>query len=394
MGHRGQQPFEERIGVPYFKELIKRLDIGDLAELFCEHNIDKKDKRQCKACRRSIYRARKRVQEREASERSYKPMEDFSIIPEVIEFRKYVKDVKGLKGWKVHMNFLERFWNWIKEDSELAALERPALWDKRHVKVIIARIRKQKIALYAPKQTLRRWFEFRENMAMLKDTLLKASRHELRSPKGTKRKIRRFTPSEYNDFIKKLDPDEAFTVNMHVALKCRTQNLFTLTWDCVDWKDTFYGFPMVTISVHQTKAKGGVTWKHCPVDLWFSYMSKELRHRYENRKSDRIIPLTRGHYEKMFQTKVSELLGRKVEPYDCRRSPSGWLRDLGLSELAIGQYVATSGEGFGFCGCGWENPEIYYNRYGVMNPLAIYNKDKRLDVAVFDGHIKTILENR
>jgi hypothetical protein len=42
---------------------------------------------------------------------------------------------------------------------------------------------------------------------------------------------------------------------------------------------------------------------------------------------------------------ISRKIGVKLEPYDCRRSPSGWLRDLYLSDIAIGQYDATTGEG-------------------------------------------------
>jgi hypothetical protein len=83
----------------------------------------------------------------------------------------------------------------------------------------------------------------------------------------------------------------------------------------------------------------------------------------------------------------------KLEPYDCRRSPSGWLRDLYLSDLAIGQYDATTGEGTGLTGSGWENPMIYYTRYGKMNPLAFYDRSKRLDMSIFDGLIHKILEN-
>lgn len=72
--------------------------------------------------------------------------------------------------------------------------------------------------------------------------------------------------------------------------------------------------------------------------------------------------------------KISKRLGKQFQPHDCRRSPSGWLRDLGLSDLAIGQYDQNSGEGVGFTGVGWENAEIYYTRYGKINPIAIYDK--------------------
>jgi hypothetical protein len=83
----------------------------------------------------------------------------------------------------------------------------------------------------------------------------------------------------------------------------------------------------------------------------------------------------------------------KLEPYDCRRSPSGWLKDLYLSDLAVSQYSATTGEGIGLTGSSWENPMIYYTQYGKTNPLATYDQSKRLDMSVFDGLIHEILEN-
>lgn len=132
------------------------------------------------------------------------------------------------------------------------------------------------------------------------------------------------------------------------------------------------------------------------MDLWFGSLSKDLKERWEKSgcpTSGNIIPFDYGDYRKLW-TKISSKMGFKLLPYDCRRSSSGWLRDLGLSDLAIGQYDATTGEGIGFAGSGWQNPQIYFNRYGKMNPLAIYDRSKRLDMSMFDGVIHKILENR
>jgi hypothetical protein len=92
--------------------------------------------------------------------------------------------------------------------------------------------------------------------------------------------------------------------------------------------------------------------------------------------------------------KISDKLGWDIRPHDCRRSAGGWLRDLGLSELAIGQYDTKSGKAVGFTGVGWENSEIYYRHYGKMNPLAIYDKKRRLDTSMFNGLINKILEQK
>jgi hypothetical protein len=48
----------------------------------------------------------------------------------------------------------------------------------------------------------------------------------------------------------------------------------------------------------------------------------------------------------------------------------------------------------GFCGVGWENPNTFYSYYGKMNPIAIYDKTKRLEVNFFNGFIRKILENK
>jgi len=153
---------------------------------------------------------------------------------------------------------------------------------------------------------------------------------------------------------------------------------------------------MVTMDVYEPKTSGGTWWTHCPVDLWFKDLSSRLKKRWEaeGRPSNgRILHYSYHGYAELWK-KLSGRLGVKRLPHDCRRSPGGWLRDLGLPDLAIGQYDATTGEAVGFTGPGWENAEIYFQHYGKMNPLAIYDSSKKLDVSVFDGLIHKILRNR
>jgi hypothetical protein len=97
---------------------------------------------------------------------------------------------------------------------------------------------------------------------------------------------------------------------------------------------------MTTIDVYESKGK--VWWRHCPVDLWFKSLSKELRKRWERLgrpNSGKLMPFDYQHYRELWRY-ISRKIGVKLEPYDCRKSPSGWLRDLYLSDLAIGQYDA------------------------------------------------------
>ena len=161
----------------------------------------------------------------------------------------------------------------------------------------------------------------------------------------------------------------------------------------LDWKDSFYGFPMVTATVFEPKTGGGTKWEHCPIDLWFAGLSEELKKRYDERTSEYVFPFTYRQYQGLWN-KISDALGQDYEAHDCRRSPSGWLRDLGLSDLAIGQYDARSGRAVGYAGVGWENAEIYFQRYGKMNPLAIYDRKQRLDTSMFNGLVNKIVQQK
>lgn len=109
--------------------------------------------------------------------------------------------------------------------------------------------------------------------------------------------------------------------------------------------------------------------------------------------NEKIIPFDYKGYCRIWH-RISKTLGVKLEPHDCRRSPAGWLRDLGLSDLAIGHYDPRTGQAIGYAGVGWENAEIYYQRYGKLNPRSIYDKKERLSIEIFNGLIQKILENR
>lgn len=92
---------------------------------------------------------------------------------------------------------------------------------------------------------------------------LRASQKDLRSPNNAKKRtIDRFTPSQVPEIMSVCDDDEQFVIKLHVTLKCRILAYFALDWSKVRWKDEFYGFPMTTIDVYESK--GNVWWKHCP----------------------------------------------------------------------------------------------------------------------------------
>jgi len=401
MGKRGARPFEERIGVDRFKELVKRLSIEDIARLYCTHHFEEEEKAKCKACKRAIYRAIKRVEQKEKAKRGLEPIEEFELIPEIQQFIEYERDVKQKRSWKAELNKLRTMWTWIKEDPELKQIQRPALWDERHIILILKKLKEKNVGLYQWKQALRRFFESQKNFELMKNPLIRASRKDMRSPKGVRRTQTEFAPSLLPKIWECLNSEEKIAIDLHLTVKSREGDrgkgsLLNIQWKHINWNDNFYGFPMATVDVYEPKTKGGTWWRHCPLDLWFSDLSARLKEKWEKLgrpKEGYVLDYSYDEYRKIWK-KISHHVGRKLEPHDCRRSAGGWLRDLGLSELALGQYNPASGEAIGYTGVGWENSEIYFQRYGKMNPKAIYNKSLRLNTQVFDGLIHKILENK
>ncbi len=292
-------------------------------------------------------------------------------------------------------------WTWIRESGkqELIETQRPILWDMNHMKYVLPKVDELQVGRYNYIQSLRQFFKSTNKDELLKEPLLAAKRKNQRSPRGPRRSKDRFTPQEYIEKIRPLlREDSLLALDLHVTLKCRESttndcSLIGLEWENVNWNDDVYGFPAVTITVHESKTNGGTDWEHCPVDLWFADLSTRLRVAYEKRTSNRIFNFKYDTYLTLYH-KLEKKLGWPIRPHDCRRSAGGWLRDLGLSELAIGQYDTKNGKAVGFTGVGWENAEIYYRHYGKMNPLAIYDKKQRLDTSMFNGLVNKIVEQK
>jgi integrase len=395
MSKRGRIGLEKRIGEERFKALLKSMSILDIAKQICEHQIDEEKKSACKACRRAIYRAKTRLEAAERQDKTFEPINEFEAIPEIKDFVEYCKGKKIIHFQKLK-NRLFRMWQWIRESQQpkLIETQRPFLWNIKHVQYVLPKVDELKFARYGHIQALRTFFESARRHDMLKETLLAARRKDLRSPKGPKRIKDRFTIEEFKRILSVLNDEEAFMVKMHVTLKCREGDrghgsLLDLKWSDINWEDTFYGFPMVTAAIFEPKTGGGTLWEHCPLDLWFADLSSRLKEKYQEKNGDYVFPIRYVEYTAIWN-KISDAIGEDFEPHDCRRSPSGWLRDLGLSDLAIGQYDARSGRAVGYAGVGWENAEIFFQRYGKMNPVAIYKKKKCLDTAMFNGLINKI----
>ena len=399
MSKRGRVPLEIKFGEVRFKALLNTISIQDLAEQICPHEVDQQKKRSCKACKRAIYRASKRLREKDKQEKTFAPIDDFENIPEIKQYVAY-SEAKHLSRKDVshHRNRLRRMWFWVRENPEFADSQRPIMWEEKHIQYILKKVGELEVSRYHWIQALRRFYEANKRSDMLKHQLLRACGKDLRSPKGPKRIKDRFTIEEFKQILSVLNDDEAFIVKMHVTLKCREGDrghgsLLDLKWHDINWEDTFYGFPMVTATVFEPKTGGGTLWEHCPIDLWFADLSSRLKEKHQEENGDYVFPVTYDEYTTIWN-KISDATGEDFQPHDCRRSPSGWLRDLGLSDLAIGQYDAQSGRAVGLAGVGWKNAVIYFQRYGKMNPLAIYERKQRLDTSMFNGLVNKIVEQK
>lgn len=391
----------KQVSLQQFEEMQKGgMTPREIATLLCQHYERDEDKAVCQACRKGIVRMAKELKELKIKNESYAPIDDFNKIPEIQKLKTMLKRCSQNVQRDIEKKIF-RMWRWIRESgrNELVRSQRPQLWGNEHIDFILAKLADLKISTYGDIQALRRLFESLDKDKFLKDRRLRASAKTMRSPNNAQRRIcDRFMPEQVPNILDFAygfanNEDDPFTIKLHITLKCRIKALLGLDWSNVRWADTYYGFPMTTVDVYEWKGK--VWWRHCPVDLWSMSLSKDLRDRWEKLgcpSSGEIIPFDYKHYQELWRH-ISRKIGVKLEPYDCRRSPSGWLRDLYLSDLAIGQYDAKTGEGTGFTGSGWENPTIYYTRYGKMNPLAIYDRSKRLNISMFDGLIHKILKN-
>ena len=398
---RKGKSLRKQVCLQQFEEMQKTLKPREIATLLCQHFENDEDKAVCPACRKAIVRMRHELEEQKRKNESFAIIDHFDKIPEIQRFIEFQK-AKGVKS-KPLVSKLKEFWEIMRSEKRLSEKQRPMLWDREVVQFLLAKIEEKHIATYGHKQALRQFFESVGKEDLRKHPLLKARKRDMRSPNGKKRLVDGFPPTQVPQILAACDDDdERFIIQLHITLKSRegkgdrNDSLLGVEWNQVRWEDSFYGFPMVTMDVFEPKTSGGTWWKHCPLDLWFNGLSSRLKERWEREgrpSNGKIFHISYLEYVKLWR-KLSERLGVKLLPHDCRRSPGGWLRDLGLPDLALGQYDGSNGEAFGYTGAGWENPEIYYQHYGKMNPLAIYDSSQKLDVSVFDGLILKILRNR
>ena len=264
------------------------------------------------------------------------------------------------------------FWQWLRKNHRLASKQRPVLWDIEVVQFILAKISELGVASYGYKQAFRQFFWSQNKTDLIRHPLLRARRKDMRSPNCVSTRKDFSTPEEFERIRKspKMLPDEIITMELHATLGCRegkplvnpNASLLGINWGR-------YNREVKTIDVWEPKTGGGTWWRDIPLDLFFRDLPAKLETLWlslDKPSEGRILPWSyeqlRGIYKK-----ASKILGRKINPHDARRSHATWLLDADCDVRAIiGEYNPQRGEGRAL-GVGWENPEIFFRRYGRLS---------------------------
>lgn len=401
---------QERVGEERFRKLVETMTVPQMCVMLCTHHTKDELRADCQACRRAIYRGIEALKEKDQKDKSLDIIDRFEDIPEIQQFAEFLT-AKGVtkRGVKRHLQKLALMWQWIRESENdvLMQNQRPALWDMEHVQYVLAKIRDKNVSMYTWIQTVRRLFEAQGRLEMLSNTLLRARRRDMRSPRGTRKKrVKDYaTPQDFQKMLEACDTDlERLKLRIHVTLKCREGSYeelrqrgasFTgLRWERVNWEDTFYSLdanPKITISVFETKTGGGTQWEHCPLDLYWSSLPQEFKAYWESKGCPKEGFVWGDDdyevYRKLF-LRIREKTGLDLSPHDMRRTGASWLHDQGADNLAIGQYDPRTGRAVGFGGVGWENAEIYFQTYGRLSYDALKKLWKLVHQEVgLNGHI-------
>lgn len=161
----------------------------------------------------------------------------------------------------------------------------------------------------------------------------------------------------------------ATILKLHITLGAREGSHSTnagmtgITWD--RFKKNF-----TRVDLYESKVRGGIWWRNCPVDLFWKTLPQELREIWVNREKPITEPLLMGGYSELlrmyhemrsalktyFEGKLEPSLFKEVttlKPHDSDKIHCNllWEADVKL-EVVAGQYLGR-GEGVGLMGRGW-----------------------------------------
>jgi hypothetical protein len=167
--------------------------------------------------------------------------------------------------------------------------------------------------------------------------------------------------------------------DLHISLGARegkrgeNAGMCGLTWD--KFKENF-----TRIDLYESKAKRGITWRDCPVDLLFDDLPTRLRALWIERGKPTTEPILKGGYSEL--TKIYKAIRKALSDYYDGKVEPGLLREFSTIrphladkihvnllweagvplEVVAGEYLGR-GEGSGLMGRGWLTIDIIKKYY-------------------------------
>jgi hypothetical protein len=177
--------------------------------------------------------------------------------------------------------------------------------------------------------------------------------------------------------------------DLHITLGAREgaqdprSGLAGLTWD--KFKDRF-----TKVDLYESKIRGGITWRDCPLDLFFKDLPRRLEKLWISRgkpPSDRVLlngyrelgqiyKAIRAILSVQYQGKVDPSLLKEfstLRPHDADKIHVNllWEAEIPL-EVVAGQYIGKN-EGIGLMGRGWLDINVIKKHY-----LSLTSRCKRM----------------
>lgn len=196
--------------------------------------------------------------------------------------------------------------------------------------------------------------------------------------------------------------------DLHITLGAREgssdprSGLTGLTWE--NFKNGF-----TTCDLYESKVRGGITWRDCPLDLFFRDLPNRLkkmwiqrgkptnekvfRHGYKEIREiyREIRGILRTHYEGLIDPSLlTEFTTLKPHDADKIHVNLLWEAEIPL-EVVAGQYLGK-GEGIGLMGRGWLDINVIKNYYLSLTARSRRMKKLRKQVKRYSSSFDTKLK--
>jgi hypothetical protein len=174
-------------------------------------------------------------------------------------------------------------------------------------------------------------------------------------------------------------PEELIAFDLHISIGCRegaenpNSGLTGLKWE--NFKAEF-----TRLDDYESKVRGGITWRDCPVDIFFADLPQRLKELWTKRgkpTSDKIFPDGYKQIRKIYKTirtvlettytgnvdpsLLKEFITLKPHEADKIHVNLLWEAEIPL-EIVGGQFLGK-GEGLGLMGRGWNDINVIKKHY-------------------------------